>query len=260
MCITGTVGQDGRNDGIDVKLIQRLLNLNGGRIGLPKNLSVDGACGPATIEAIRRWQSAADAPETGRLEPGDIGMKALRSTLPEGLTQDKLAGIMASASAALIERFFLPLTLSCGHFGIDSPLRMTHFLAQVGHESGDLRYQEELADGRAYEGRADLGNSEPGDGPRIKGRGLIQLTGRANYQRFGAALGRDLVNGDNPPAGGQRPAIGRRCRRLVLEKPRFERRRRCRRHRTVTRRINGGLNGLADRQAHLDRARWFLVR
>src|SRR5688500_5004575 len=78
-------------------------------------------------------------------------------------------------------------------FGISTPLRQAAFVAQVCHESGSLRYAREIADGSAYEGRADLGNIKPGDGPRFRGRGLLQITGRANYVRCGAALNMDLL-------------------------------------------------------------------
>lgn len=70
-------------------------------------------------------------------------------------------------------------------FEIDTPERIIHFLAQIAHESGGLRWLEEIADGSAYEGRRDLGNTQPGDGPRFKGAGAMQLTGRYNYTRFG---------------------------------------------------------------------------
>jgi putative chitinase len=69
-------------------------------------------------------------------------------------------------------------------FSINTPARVRHFLAQVGHESGGLRWMLELASGEAYEGRQDLGNTRAGDGVRFKGAGAIQLTGRYNYQRF----------------------------------------------------------------------------
>jgi putative chitinase len=74
-------------------------------------------------------------------------------------------------------------------FEIDTPTRIAHFMAQIGHESGGLRWLEEIADGSAYEGRFDLGNTQPGDGRRFKGAGAIQLTGRANYESFSEFIG-----------------------------------------------------------------------
>lgn len=84
--------------------------------------------------------------------------------------------------------FFGPLTDAMTEFGIDTAARQAAFLAQVAHESGSLRYVREIASGRAYEGRVDLGNTNPGDGERFKGRGLIQITGRANYRACSLAL------------------------------------------------------------------------
>lgn len=65
--------------------------------------------------------------------------------------------------------------------GIDTPLRLCHFMAQLAHESAHFTVTREFASGAAYEGRKDLGNTHPGDGVRYRGRGLIQTTGRANY-------------------------------------------------------------------------------
>jgi predicted chitinase len=73
-------------------------------------------------------------------------------------------------------------------YGITSPLEKAHFLAQTSHESGRFQYKEEIASGKAYEGRKDLGNTQPGDGVRFKGRGYIQVTGRANYTKYNQYL------------------------------------------------------------------------
>jgi putative chitinase len=81
-------------------------------------------------------------------------------------------------------------------FGIDTPLRFAHFFAQAAAETGDFRYLREIwgpTDAqRRYEGRADLGNCIPGDGHRFLGRGIFQITGRDNYERFGKLCGIDL--------------------------------------------------------------------
>ncbi|MFN8242767.1 MAG: glycoside hydrolase family 19 protein [Ferruginibacter sp.] len=110
------------------------------------------------------------------------------------LGQIKEATCSTSANAA---RFLDAINNACTQFNIDTPVRQLCFLAQTGHESGGLFYTEELASGAAYEGRKSLGNVQKGDGVRFKGRGLIQITGRANYKAVGDALGVDFVK--NPP-------------------------------------------------------------
>ncbi|MDD2326621.1 MAG: C39 family peptidase [Alphaproteobacteria bacterium] len=67
---------------------------------------------------------------------------------------------------------------------VTTPLRAAMWMAQIGHESQGLKYMEEIASGAAYEWRSDLGNVYAGDGPRYKGSGPIQLTGRANFRAF----------------------------------------------------------------------------
>jgi len=78
--------------------------------------------------------------------------------------------------------------------GIDTVNDKAAFVAQLMHESAAFRYNEEIHDGSNYEGRRDLGNTQPGDGRRFKGRGFIQLTGRANYEAASRDLGIDFVN------------------------------------------------------------------
>jgi len=89
--------------------------------------------------------------------------------------------------------FISALNLAMEEFEINTPLRQAAFLAQIGHESGSLRYVCEIASGAAYEGRKDLGNTQYGDGIKFKGRGLIQITGRSNYSAVSKALGIDFI-------------------------------------------------------------------
>ncbi|ARK08862.1 glycoside hydrolase family 19 protein [Fibrella sp. ES10-3-2-2] len=86
-----------------------------------------------------------------------------------------------------------PLNRHLAQAEVTTPLRFIHLLAQLLHESAQFRTAEEYASGAAYEGRKDLGNVKPGDGMRFKGRGLIQITGRANYAAVSKALGVDYI-------------------------------------------------------------------
>lgn len=108
------------------------------------------------------------------------------------LTLKQLRTAMPYATLANCQKFLQPLNDAMDKYDINTPLRQAHFLCQVAWESGSLRYTREIASGKAYEGRKDLGNVKPGWGVRYKGRGLIQVTGHANYYRYGLIIGKDM--------------------------------------------------------------------
>ena len=100
------------------------------------------------------------------------------------LTDENLRAIYDYSTKPNRDKYLPYLNKYWDVFQVNTKDRQAAFLAQVGHESGQLKYAEEVASGRAYEGRKDLGNVNPGDGMKFKGRGLIQVTGRANYKLF----------------------------------------------------------------------------
>ena len=179
------------------------------------------------------------------------------------ITQDQLHAIMPQLPRSRGAAFFPFLAAAISEFDIDSPARTAAFLAQLAHESGQLRFMEEIwgptAAQRRYEPpstlAATLGNTQPGDGKRFKGRGPIQLTGRANYKRFGPLLAVDLVA---TPERAAQPDVAFRSAGLFWSKKglneladevnpiAFK---------EITRRINGGFNGLADREQFYERAK-----
>jgi predicted chitinase len=182
------------------------------------------------------------------------------------LTADQLQSIMPGLPARRSGELLPFLQAAMTEFAIEAPARAAAFLAQLAHESGQFRFMEEIwgptPAQRRYEPpgslAADLGNTEPGDGKRFKGRGPIQITGRANYRRFGGLLGVDLES--DPP----RAAVLGLAFRIaglfwskkglneladVATADAF---------RAITKRINGGVNGLEDRKKFYAAARTVL--
>ncbi|HEV7805868.1 MAG TPA: glycoside hydrolase family 19 protein [Solirubrobacteraceae bacterium] len=162
------------------------------------------------------------------------------------------AFIAAGVPASIAEQEAPLAEAAMTEFSITSQARAQMFLAQVLHESGGLCFFEEIwgptAAQSGYEGRRDLGNTESGDGKRFKGRGPIQLTGRANYRSFGPQLALEL---EKHPEMASQHAIGWRIAGLywkthgcneLADQGDFV---------AVTKRINGGTTGLADRQRYL---------
>jgi putative chitinase len=164
----------------------------------------------------------------------------------------RVKGRRAQHQSFIIEEAGKDLASILDKYEINTPLRVAHFLAQTCHESDGFCTTEEYASGAAYEGRRDLGNTEPGDGRKFKGRGLIQLTGRANYAAAGKRLQLDLINSPDLAAV---PATS------VLTACDYWRQREINPHCDqddiigVTRIINGGLNGIDSRRAYLAKAK-----
>jgi len=168
------------------------------------------------------------------------------------VTVADIASIMPQASSRRIGEFIGGINNALTEYEINTSLRAAHFLAQIACESIQLTYTQEIASGIRYEGRKDLGNTEPGDGPKFKGRGLIQVTGRHNYAECAKALCLPLLD---------RPEL--------LELPVYAAQSAGWFWKThglneiadhgdvmaVTRRVNGGYNNLVDRTTFFTRAR-----
>ena len=160
------------------------------------------------------------------------------------LTTTELKAIYPYATIMNIGKYIGYLNAYFMPYSIITPLRQCMFLAQIGHESGQLRYCEEIASGRAYEGRKDLGNIYPGDGIRHKGRALIQVTGRANYEEISRDFNIDFIS---RPEKLCEPEYAVRAAFWFWQKRNLNKWADQEDIEKVTRIINGGLNGLADR-------------
>lgn len=168
------------------------------------------------------------------------------------LTIEQLREIMPNLEQTKAEQYFPHLQAAMVEFEINTPLRIAAFLAQLAHESMELKHMQEIASGVKYEGRKDLGNTQPGDGARYKGRGPIQLTGRNNYRKAGQALGLELEKYPHLAAGldvAFRIAgwywLSRKLNGFA-DAGRFD---------AITYRVNGGWNGKEEREKYYKRAK-----
>ena len=172
------------------------------------------------------------------------------------IASSQLALIAIFANSADIVMYAPLLSSAMCEYEINTKSRQSAFLATIIHESGSFKYTREIASGKAYEGRKDLGNVHKGDGVKFRGRGLIQLTGRTNYTNASKALGIDFVNNpqwlEQPKYATDVSAWWWQMRGLnqIADTDDFRR---------VTKVVNGGYNGWADRKRWYDKANEILT-
>lgn len=166
------------------------------------------------------------------------------------VTLEQLKAICPQQSTAKLQVFIAPFNTVLPGYGINTALRLQHFLAQAAHETGQFQFLLEIASGFAYEGRNDLGNVVAGDGVKFKGRGIFQTTGRSNYRAVSLHLFGDERLLSNPalleiPENAVKSAVffwqSKNINRFADMDDLIG----------VTHIINGGTNGLQDRQKYL---------
>lgn len=176
------------------------------------------------------------------------------------ITRSQLASIMPAAKSINIDMYLDPINNAMVEFGIETPAQQAMFLAQIAHESGQLRWIKELWGPTSQQERYDppdtlaakLGNGSPGDGKRYRGRGLIQITGRANYEIYGLELGMDLLA---TPELLEQPVPAARSAARFWERNTLNPYADAGDIHGCTRKINGGLNGLESRIAFWETAK-----
>ncbi len=218
------------------------------------------------VYRYRKWQSKADNDKDGRekwfrlyqeAKNKRIGRdaeikKAEKPRYAYRLDKDAIRAVAPNLSVSQAAEVADVLGPAFMKYGIDTPKRAAAAVAQFAHESAGFRTTTEFASGADYEGRKDLGNIHPGDGKRFKGRGYIQITGRNNYAAVSDAFGVDFLAQPVKLASPRYAALASAwwwknagCNQLA-DKGDFV---------ALTRRINGGTTGLANRQAYHARAK-----
>jgi predicted chitinase len=196
-------------------------------------------CGPVIGPGWYTTYDLIEAPDVSDVPLSD-------SPLP--ISKATLAHIWGCKQDLILDSEIEELNQCLDDWDITTRPRVRHFLAQTAHESGGGRWKEELSNGQYLEGRTDIGNTQLGDGPRFKGAGYIQLTGRADYQAFSKAIGDpDVMEGcayvaKHYPftAAGwfwHKNGLNEKADKGVTVA-------------TITKVVNGGLNGLKDRERY----------
>ena len=172
------------------------------------------------------------------------------------VNKTQLAGVWQCPESLIEDKEIDELNECLNRFDITTTLRIRHFLSQTGHESGGGKWKVELSDGWYLEGRTDIGNTQPGDGPLYKGSGYLQLSGRANYQSLADYLpdqrvmeGCQYVADRYPFTSAGHWWLNNDMNTLCDTDPSVDQ---------VTLRVNGGYNGLADRKDYYGRATTYI--
>jgi predicted chitinase len=181
------------------------------------------------------------------------------------ITEAQLKGIMSNLAAQKLQLYLPHLNTAMQVYGVNTMLRTAGFVAQLAHESAEFRFMEEIwgpipAQIR-YEPPSELarrlGNTQTGDGKRFKGRGPIQITGRFNYKKYGDLLGVDLTA---QPGLAAQPAVAFSTAGLFWKTNGLNELADGEQFVTITKRINGGTNGLPDREKYYARAKDVLAQ
>ncbi|MSP91373.1 MAG: peptidoglycan-binding protein [Myxococcales bacterium] len=207
---------------------------------------VSGSFQPATVQTVSEFQKAYGLPATGRVDQKTAA--ALVKADMCSVTLEQFLQLF-QVDAARAGKELRGLNPSMYLAGLTTVERKAAYLAQIGHESGGLQWFEEFASGADYEGRRDLGNNQAGDGKKFKGRGAIQVTGRANYREASGDLAGMTGGADLE----KNPGRAKDDDMKYLVAAWFWQKRGLNEHAdagqfdSITRRINGGTNGKADR-------------
>ncbi len=252
----------GDND-LEVKTIQRQLTV----LGLYNNI-IDGIFGRLTVAAVKSFQKMNTLVIDGIV--GVITKSALqRKCSASSPLNNNAASINPKdkhRTATIItaeqleqmgwininDDMVQDLNATLVRYNITTPQRIRHFISQCAHESGRGRYVKEIADGRRYEFRKDLGNVNPGDGPKYKGAGFIQLTGKFNYQNMANEIGDPRIMEGVDYVSKKYPWMSagfwwnKNNMNALIDSGASVKQ--------VTKKVNGGFNGLAERETYYARS------